>query len=68
MTPMMGMMGMADHIEGRIAFLKAELKITDTQLTQWNEFADVLRANARNTTAELQQHLGLQRRRTTQPW
>lgn len=51
--PMMGMMGrggmmsmmMGDHIEGRIAFLKAELKITDVQMPQWNAFADTLRAN-----------------------
>ncbi len=48
MMPMMGMgmMGMADHVEGRIAFLKAELKITDAQLPQWNTFADALRSNA----------------------
>ncbi len=42
----MPMMGAADHIEGRIAFLKTELKITDAQLPQWNAFADVLRASA----------------------
>jgi poly(3-hydroxybutyrate) depolymerase len=48
MMPMMGMgmMGMADHVEGRIAFLKAELKITDAQLSQWNTFADSIRSNA----------------------
>jgi hypothetical protein len=39
--------GMGDHIEGRIAFLKAELKITDAQLPQWNAFADALRSNAK---------------------
>jgi hypothetical protein len=43
---MMGMMGMADHVEGRIAFLKAELKIAEDQMSQWNAFADALRANA----------------------
>jgi hypothetical protein len=43
---MMGMMGMADHVEGRIAFLKAELKITEAQTSQWNAFADALRSNA----------------------
>ena len=43
----MGMMGMADHVEGRIAFLKAELKITEAQMPQWNAFADALRENAR---------------------
>ena len=43
----MGMMAMADHVEGRIAFLKAELNITEAQTTQWNAFADALRENAR---------------------
>ena len=50
--PMMGimqmMMGqMAAHVEGRIAFLKTELKITEAQSPQWNQFAETLRANAR---------------------
>jgi len=43
---MMGMMGMADRVEGRIAFLKTELKITEAQMPQWNAFADALRSNA----------------------
>jgi hypothetical protein len=44
-----GMGGMAtiDRVEGRIAFLKTELKITDGQGDAWNVFADVLRSNAR---------------------
>ena len=44
-----GMGGMAtiDRVEGRIAFLRAELKITDTQADAWNGFADALRANAK---------------------
>ena len=46
-TSSMPMMGMGDHIEGRIAFLKAELKITDAQLPQWNTFADALRSDAK---------------------
>jgi hypothetical protein len=46
MMGMMGMMGMGGHTEGRIAFLIAELKITDAQTPQWNAFADALRANA----------------------
>jgi hypothetical protein len=43
-----GQMGMMrpDHIKGRIAFLKAELDITDAQQTQWNAFADAMRAQA----------------------
>ena len=44
------MMGMAQHVEGRIAFLRTELKITDGQLQQWNAFAEALRANARRMT------------------
>ena len=55
MMQMMGMMGRGtdgmatiDRIEGRIAFLRAELKITDAQADAWNGFADALRTNARN--------------------
>ena len=51
--PMMGMMMgqngmpmMAKHMEGRLAFLKAELKITDAQLPLWNALAQAMRANA----------------------
>jgi LTXXQ motif family protein len=50
----MGMMGRGiggmatiDRIEGRIAFLRAELKITDAQAESWNGFTDALRANAK---------------------
>jgi hypothetical protein len=41
-----GMAMMAKHIEGRLAFLKTELKITDAQLPLWNAFAQALRDNA----------------------
>ncbi len=37
------------HVEGRIAFLKAELHVTDAQASQWNAFADVLRAAAKTS-------------------
>lgn len=45
-----GGMGMAtiDRVEGRIAFLRTELKITDAQNAVWNAFADALRANAKS--------------------
>jgi hypothetical protein len=36
-----------DHIEGRVAFLRTELKITEAQQPAWNAFADALRANAK---------------------
>ena len=44
-----GTAGMAtiDRIEGRIAFLRTELKITEAQTSAWNTFADALRANAK---------------------
>ncbi len=42
-----GGMGMIDHVEGRIAYLRAELKITDAQGGAWNAFADALRTNAK---------------------
>src|SRR5262245_45184860 len=40
------MMNPSQHVEGRLAFLKTELKITDAQAPQWNAYADALRANA----------------------
>ena len=47
MMPMMRGMMAADHVEGRIAYQKAELAITDARLTQWNRVAVVLRLNAK---------------------
>lgn len=49
MMPMMGMMRMMQggaHIDGRLAFIKAELKITEAQEKPWNDFADALRQAA----------------------
>ena len=51
--PMMGMMmgrgGVAPSFaEGRIAFLKAELAITDTQASVWDAYAAALRKNFEN--------------------
>ena len=47
MAPGMGGMATIDRVEGRIAFLRTELKITDAQSGVWNAFADVLRTNAK---------------------
>ena len=44
MMPMMMGSGVG-HTEGRLAYIKAELKITDIQMPQWNAFADAVRAN-----------------------
>ena len=40
-------MGMIDRVEGRLAFLKTELKITEAQTPAWNAFAETLRVNAK---------------------
>jgi hypothetical protein len=51
MMTMMGAMGPrwgADHVEGRLAFIKAELKITDAQAPQWNAFADSVHVNGKS--------------------
>jgi predicted lipid-binding transport protein (Tim44 family) len=47
-----GMMGgmPLKHVEGRLAFLKTELKITPAQEPQWTKFADTVRSTAK--TAE----------------
>lgn len=37
---------MASHIEGRLAYVKAELKITESQEPLWQSFANAARANA----------------------
>ena len=44
--PMMGM-NPSQHVEGRLAFLKTELKITEAQAAPWNAYADAVRANAK---------------------
>jgi hypothetical protein len=49
-----GMMPLG-HVEGQIAFYKAELHITDAQLPQWNAFADALRGNAATLQAAMQE-------------
>ena len=48
-TASSGMGGMAtiDRVEGRIAFLRTELKISEAQTSAWDAFADALRANAK---------------------
>jgi hypothetical protein len=50
MMPMMhGMMEAwsgAERTEGRLAFVKAELKITEAQTAAWDAFADAMRSNA----------------------
>ncbi|MBI3515424.1 MAG: Spy/CpxP family protein refolding chaperone [Proteobacteria bacterium] len=46
------------HIEGRIAFMRAELKITDTQQVHWEQVATAMRASARQMDQMAQQTRG----------
>ena len=41
---------MTGHIEGRLAYLKAELKVTDAQAALWDAYAGAARANAQAMT------------------
>lgn len=50
MMASMGEMMAPEHIEGRIAFLRTELRITEQQQPLWDAFAEALRANARGMT------------------
>ena len=52
--PMMGMSG-GQHVDGRLAFLKTELKITAAQEDAWKAYADAFRANAGRMNALMQE-------------
>jgi hypothetical protein len=43
--------GTIQNVEGHIAFLKAELKMTDAQQKPWDQFADTLRTNVKALSA-----------------
>jgi hypothetical protein len=47
MQMMMGQNGMVGHVDGRIAFIKAELKITGAQQPLWDAVVEAMRANAK---------------------
>jgi hypothetical protein len=46
------------RIEGQLAFFRAELRITDAQLPQWNALAEAVRANAERIRQATQQAMG----------
>jgi hypothetical protein len=61
MGPGMMMCHMGGHVEGRLAYLKTELKITEAQMPQWNAFADAFRANGQKMAqqcAMMKEHSG----------
>lgn len=53
-----------DRTEGRVAFLKAELQISDKQMTDWNALADALRS-ARSHLVEAQQLVASDKKMTS---
>jgi chromosome segregation ATPase len=52
-----GMVDMTERFDGRLAFLRSELRITDAQATTWDAFADALRTS-RKHLLEARQQLG----------
>jgi hypothetical protein len=46
------MCGFTEHLEGRLAYLKAELKLTEQQVSAWNNFAEAWRAAAQKASAK----------------
>lgn len=42
---------MLDRIDGRLAFIKAELKITEAQSGAWSDLAETIRANSETHNA-----------------
>jgi hypothetical protein len=67
MNMIMGAQAGADHIEGRLAFIKAELKITDAQAQQWNAFADAVRGNVGSMAEMRKSMMGAQGAPATLP-
>ena len=49
---------MAGHIDGRLAYAKAELKITDAQEVLWKAYAEAARANAQAMNAHCTAMMG----------
>jgi hypothetical protein len=49
---------MASHIEGRLGYIKAELKVTDTQEQLWNAYAAAARDNANTMIARCTTMMG----------
>src|SRR5215831_17005918 len=55
-----------ERIDARLAYLKTALKITPAQEPQWNALADVLRRQARDRDADIQQRRAARQNQTSQ--
>jgi len=49
---------MASHIDGRLAYIKAELKVTDAQESLWNAYAAAAHENANTMVARCTTMMG----------
>jgi|SRR5581483_9439999 len=58
---------MLDRIEGRLAFLKAELKITEAQTAAWNQVAEAVRTAAKHHNERMKAVFGGELRSKTLP-
>jgi hypothetical protein len=52
-----GPQNMADRIDGRLAFIKAELKITEAQTAAWTRFADAIKVAAQRMSTQMQERM-----------
>ena len=59
--------GMLDRVEGRLAFLKAELKITDAQSAAWTQLAEAVRTAAKHHNERMKAVLAGEQRSKTLP-
>lgn len=59
MRHMMGMdmNDMSDRVENRLAFLRAELKITEAQSPAWDKLAGVIRSTAETHGGKMKSHM-----------
>jgi len=46
----------SERVEARLAYIKTALKITDAQKTQWDNFAGVMRKQAKDGDVRMQEH------------
>jgi hypothetical protein len=53
--------------EGRLAFLKAELKVTSQQLPLWDKYAEAMRTNTRPCTSNTNPYSSARRMMNTCP-
>lgn len=59
--------GMLDRVEGRLAFIKTELKITEAQAPAWNQLAESIRTAAKHHNERMKSAFSREERVKTLP-